>query len=126
MKTLHKIKVGSPVGLRLNSRRTTLSYMPPKKTSKKTIKKTAAKRSAKSPVKASAKSASLTIRIDPQTARLLDELGREANKSRSEIARDALRRQLRLARFESVRKRLMPYAEAQGILTDEDVFAIVS
>lgn len=75
---------------------------------------------------AAGKSATLTIRIDPQMARLLDELGQETNRSRSEIARDALRRQLRLARFEAVRKRLMPFAEAQGILTDEDVFAIVS
>jgi predicted transcriptional regulator len=86
----------------------------PKKTIKKAIPK------------ATGKSASLTIRLDPQMARLLDELGRQTNKSRSEIARDALNRQLRLARFEAVRKRLMPYAEARGILTDEDVFAIVS
>jgi predicted transcriptional regulator len=85
------------------------------------------KPSAKSAAKsASGKSASLTIRIDPQMARLLDELGQQTNKSRSDIARDALRRQLRLARFEAVRKKLMPFAGAQGILTDEDVFAIVS
>jgi predicted transcriptional regulator len=104
------------------------------KPTKKTIKETGKKRLVKSPDKASrkpvenasGKSATLTIRLDPQMARLLDELGQETNKSRSEIARDALRRQLRLARFEAVRKRLMPYAEAQGILTDEDVFAIVS
>ncbi len=103
---------------------------PPKKTIKKTVKKSSAKSSVKGPVKSpdrsAGKSASLTIRLDPQMARLLDELGQETNKSRSEIARDALRRQLRLARFEAIRKRLMPYAEARGILTDEDVFAIVS
>lgn len=90
-------------------------------------KKAVAKPLATKPVeKASGKSATLTIRLDPQMARLLDDLGRETNKSRSEIARDALRRQLWLARFESARKRLMPYAEAKGILTDEDVFTIVS
>lgn len=77
-------------------------------------------------LKVAGKSATLTIRIDPQMARLLDELGQETNKSRSEIARDALRRQLRLTRFEALRKRLMPFAEAQAILTDEDVFDIVS
>gem|GEM_PF-1106491 len=102
--------------------RTTLSYMStPKK--KKPVAKPVSRRPAG---KASGKSSSLTIRIDPQMARLLDELGQETNRSRSEIARDALRRQLRLARFEAVRKRLMPLAEAKAILTDEDVFAIVS
>lgn len=100
-----------------------MSYMSkPKKVAPKIARKGVAK-----PLKeAPGKSASLTIRLDPQTARLLDELGRQANKSRSDIAREALRKQLRLERFESLRKRLLPRAEALGILTDEDVFAIVS
>ncbi len=135
MATLQKSPIGPPAGLHPRDRRTTLSYMTPfPKRPKKTISKTSAKAAAKSSTKAAAKtsgaasgkSATLTIRLDPQMARLLDELGQETNKSRSEIARDALRRQLWLARFESARKRLMPYAEAKGILTDEDVFDIVS
>jgi len=40
--------------------------------------------------------------------------------------RDALRRQLALVRFEQARRGLLPLAEAQGFLTDEDVFADVS
>ncbi len=40
--------------------------------------------------------------------------------------RDALRRQLSLMRFERTRRRLIPYAEARGYLTDEDVFRDVS
>jgi Arc/MetJ-type ribon-helix-helix transcriptional regulator len=47
-------------------------------------------------------------------------------KTRSELVRDALRRQLALLQFEEARRRLMPYAEAQGFLTDEDVFRDVS
>ena len=39
------------------------------------------------------------------------------------MARDALRRQLRLTQFETIRRRMMPFAEARGFLTDEDVFA---
>ena len=125
------LKYPKPPGLPLHGSRNTLSYMSaPKKTTRKETAKTVAKKVAKAISKTSGavagKSATLTIRIDPQMARLLDELGRETNRSRSEIARDALRRQLRLARFEAVRKRLMPFAEAQGILTDEDVFDIVS
>lgn len=37
-----------------------------------------------------------------------------------------LRRQLALMRFEQVRERVMPFAEAAGFLTDEDVFRAVS
>ncbi len=45
---------------------------------------------------------------------------------RSELVRDAVRRQVALLRFEEARRALLPLAEAQGILTDEDVFTIVS
>ena len=46
--------------------------------------------------------------------------------TRSDVARDALRRQLALLRFERLRKRVLPLAESQGYLTDEDVFRDVS
>lgn len=120
MTSLTKTPAPRP-GLPPKPQRTTLSYMnTPKR--KKALAKLGARQSGAS----TGKSATLTIRIDPQMARLLDELGRETNQSRSDIARDALRRQLRLARFDAARKRLMPLAEAQGILTDDDVFGIVS
>jgi len=37
-----------------------------------------------------------------------------------------VRRQVALLRFEQSRRALLPLAEAQGILPDEDVFRIVS
>jgi hypothetical protein len=40
--------------------------------------------------------------------------------------REALRRHLALTQFEDLRKRMMPFAEAAGYLTDEDVFRDVS
>jgi hypothetical protein len=46
--------------------------------------------------------------------------------TRSEFVREALRRQLALSQFEGLRRRIMPFAEAQGYLTDEDVFRDVS
>jgi len=58
--------------------------------------------------------------------RLLARASRRSGKSRSEIAREALRRQLRLAQFEELRKRIMPFAEAKGYLTDEDIFSEIS
>ena len=68
----------------------------------------------------------VTVRLEPDLERQLDRVSRELGKTRSEIVRDALRRQLALLRFEKVRRQLMPFAEARGYLTDEDVFRDVS
>ena len=68
----------------------------------------------------------VTIRLDERLQRQLDQACRELRRTRSDVVRDALRRQLRLLRFEKTRRRLVPYAEAQGYLTDEDVFRDVS
>jgi predicted transcriptional regulator len=72
------------------------------------------------------KSSSLTIRLDRDLDRLLTRASKHSGKSRSEVAREALRRQLRLERFESLRKKSMPFAEARGYLTDEEIFSDVS
>jgi len=42
------------------------------------------------------------------------------------VVRDAVRRQLALAEFEDLRRRIMPLAEARGYLTDEGIFRDVS
>jgi predicted transcriptional regulator len=72
------------------------------------------------------KAATLTIRIDDELSTLLDTVSNQTGRNRSEIAREALRRQLRVSRFDILRKRIMPFAEARGYLTDDDVFTAVS
>ncbi|MFH1026262.1 MAG: CopG family transcriptional regulator [Nitrospirota bacterium] len=46
--------------------------------------------------------------------------------SRSDIVRDAVARYLAVRRFRQLRKKVLPFAEAQGLLTDEDIFKAVS
>lgn len=72
------------------------------------------------------KTATITIRLDKDLDDLLTKASRRSGKNRSEIAREALRRQLRISQFDALRQRMMPFAEARGYLTDEDVFAEVS
>lgn len=72
------------------------------------------------------KTSTVTIRIDPELEEELDRVAARTGRSRSEVVRDALRRQLALAQFEGLRRRIMPLAEARGYLTDEDVFRDVS
>jgi predicted transcriptional regulator len=68
----------------------------------------------------------VTVRLDEDLDQELSEVSEAAGRSRSEIVRDALRRQLSALRFEELRGQVMPFAEARGYLTDEDVFEEVS
>lgn len=72
------------------------------------------------------KTSALTIRLDASLQRQLEKLAKASGRSRSDIARDALRRQLALLQFEEARRQVIPFAEARGYLTDEDVFRSVS
>jgi predicted transcriptional regulator len=72
------------------------------------------------------KTSALTIRLDPELDRQLDRLAERSGRSRSDIARDALRRQLAVLQLEEARKQILPFAEARGYLTDEDVFREIS
>lgn len=64
----------------------------------------------------------LTIRIPDRLRKELKTLSREENKPVSDIVRESIRRHVALERFRALRKKVLPFAEAQGILTDEDVF----
>jgi predicted transcriptional regulator len=69
------------------------------------------------------KTATPTIRLDEDLDKLLTKAPRQSGLNRSMVARDALRRQLRISHFDALRHSMMPFAEARGYLTDEDVFA---
>jgi len=68
----------------------------------------------------------LTIRIDKELEQMLEEASMRSGQSKSELVRQALKRQLSIESFQQLRKELLPYGEAQGWLTDEDVFREVS
>lgn len=70
--------------------------------------------------------ATLTIRLDDKLDSDLRRHLAQTGESKSEFARVALQRQLAAARFRDIRTHLAPFAEAQGWLTDEDVFEDVS
>lgn len=68
----------------------------------------------------------LTVRLDQDLERMLDRLCKRTGQSRSDIVRQAVRREVSLGRFDNLRRRAMPFAEARGFLTDEDVFREIS
>ena len=69
---------------------------------------------------------SLTIRLDQALERELTSLALETGRTRSNLVRDALRRQLAVLRLERLCGKVLPLAEAQGLLTDDDTFSEIS
>lgn len=70
--------------------------------------------------------ATLTIRIDDRLDAELRDMAAQTGTRKSAFVREAVRRQLAIARLEQLRRRVAPFAEAHGWLTDEDVFREVS
>ena len=68
----------------------------------------------------------LTIRLDPKLDKALARIAKGTGRTKSEIAREALERQVAVAQFRGLRRKTLPFAESQGLVTDEDVFSAVS
>jgi metal-responsive CopG/Arc/MetJ family transcriptional regulator len=68
----------------------------------------------------------VTVTLPHDISTELNALVKRTGRSRSALIREAVRRQLSLERFRSLRERLVPKARARGIYTDEDVFKRIS
>lgn len=69
---------------------------------------------------------SISISLPEELKAELDAVIRREGVTRSDVVREALKVYLFERRFRALRRELMPYAEAEGIFTDEDVFRDVS
>jgi len=68
----------------------------------------------------------ITIRLDEDLQRRLDNACDRSGRTRSDVVRDAIKRQVSLIQFEQLRRDVLPFAEARGYLTDEDIVDDVS
>lgn len=68
----------------------------------------------------------LTIRLPEDLRDDLQKLSEEQSKPVSDIVRESIRRYVAVEKFRALRKKVLPFAEAQGFLTDEDVFKAIS
>lgn len=64
----------------------------------------------------------LNIRLPDDLRADLMALSREENIPFSSLVRESLREYVAVRRFRRLRGKVLPFAEAQGLLTDEDVF----
>lgn len=68
----------------------------------------------------------ITIRLPEKLQKELEKVVKEEKTSKSEIIRDAVSRYLAVKRFQQLRKKALPFAEVQDLLTDEDIFKAIS
>lgn len=68
----------------------------------------------------------LTIRVPKGTRRRLERRAKAERLTVSQLVRRALEQDELLASLAAARAELVPQARAQGIYTDEDVFALIS
>ena len=69
---------------------------------------------------------SLTIRLDDKLEREITRLAKMQHKTKSEVARELLRRHVLVRELDQLRTRLLPYSEAAGYLADDDFFRDIS
>jgi predicted transcriptional regulator len=68
----------------------------------------------------------ISIRIDSELDKLLTKTAKRTGRAKSDLVREALRRQLAVESFQQLRNVILPFAEAQGLLTDEDIWREIS
>ena len=67
----------------------------------------------------------LTIRLPDDLRKELQKISQEESKPMSDLVRESLQRYISIYKFRRLRNKVLPFAESQGILTDEDVFDVI-
>ena len=63
-----------------------------------------------------------TIRMPENLKSELEKLAKEEKIPAGRLVRESIDRYLSIMRFKRIRKKILPFAEAQGLITDEDIF----
>ena len=69
---------------------------------------------------------SISIRIPDDIRKNLKAISKKERKPMSDLVRESLQKYIAVYRFRQLRNTFLPFAEAQGILTDEDAFKDIS
>ncbi len=65
----------------------------------------------------------ITLRLPAQMRQELSAISRAEHVPMSELLREALRKTIAIHKFRRLRRLTAPFAEAEGFLTDEDIFS---
>jgi predicted transcriptional regulator len=68
----------------------------------------------------------ITVRLPDDLRKELQQISDAEAKPVSNLVRESIQRYVSIYNFRRLRNTILPFAEAQGILTDEDVFRSIS
>jgi len=63
----------------------------------------------------------ISVRLPKDLRKLLEDISASEDLPVSDLVRESIQRYVSVYRFRQLRKKVLPFAEAQGLLTDEDV-----
>jgi len=68
----------------------------------------------------------VTVRLPDGLRKELQQISDAEAKPISDLVRESIKKYVSVYNFRRLRNAVLPFAEAQGILTDEDVFRTIS
>jgi predicted transcriptional regulator len=68
----------------------------------------------------------VSVRLPDDLRKELQQISEAEAKPVSDLVRESIQRYVSIYNFRRLRNTILPFAEAQGILTDEDVFRSIS
>ena len=64
----------------------------------------------------------ITVRLPNDLQEILQNISKKEHIPVSDVVRKSIRRYISIYQFRQLRRKVLPFAEAQGLLVDEDVF----
>ncbi len=64
----------------------------------------------------------ITIRLPDDLRKILENISKKEHVPVSDVVRESIRRYVSIYQFRRLRKKVLPFAEAEGLLVDDDVF----
>lgn len=68
----------------------------------------------------------ITVRIPKDLKEKLESICKKEKIAMSDLIRKSISKNIALYQFRKLRNQVLPFAEAQGLLTDEDIFKEIS
>ena len=64
----------------------------------------------------------ITVRLPDDLKKAIEGISKTERIPVSDVVRESIRKYVSIYRFRKLRNQVLPFAEAQGLLTDEDIF----
>lgn len=64
----------------------------------------------------------LTLRLPDELKKDLETISKQEKRPLSQLIRESVERYVAVRQYKRLRRKVLPFAESQGLVTDEDIF----